>query len=98
MIYDILRQHVSPEASYDANIVNKPECRPNTRIKILKELADWVDDPNPNTNYLALWAGKLAITQLTIQRVERVSSFRVVLLTEAMLIFRTNLHRNGGVG
>jgi len=57
---------------HDANSVNKPECIPDTRLRKLKELEDWMDDPDPE--YKIIWlhgyegAGKSAIAQTTMQR------------------------------
>lgn len=70
-----MRQHVSLDASHDANRVNKPECSPETRTRILKELSDWLDDPNPRHKIVWLHgpagAGKSAIAQTTMKRARR---------------------------
>lgn len=44
---NILGQHICPDASYDANRVNEPAFSPEIRIRVLKELTDWMDDPYP---------------------------------------------------
>lgn len=74
---ETLRQHISQDASYDSNIPNRPKCSHNTRTRILKEIADWTDDPNPK--YRMIWifgpagAGKSAIAQSAMQQAEKKS-------------------------
>lgn len=75
MLEQFRRNHVASDASFDANKVNKPGCSPQTRVRILRELADWMDDPNPASKIIWLYgpagAGKSAIAQSTMQRAAR---------------------------
>lgn len=63
------------DASHDANRDNKAECSPETRTRILKELDDWVDDPNPEYKIIWLYgpagAGKSAIAQSVMKRAHK---------------------------
>lgn len=72
---EILRQHISVQASHDANTIAKAECSPETRTRILNELEDWMDDPDPEIKLVWLYgpagAGKSAIAQTTMQRAEK---------------------------
>lgn len=67
-----MHKSISLDASHDANIKNKPECSPNTRIKILNRISDWMNDTN--SKYKILWlhgpagAGKSAIAQTAMKR------------------------------
>ncbi|KAF8702654.1 hypothetical protein AX14_014361 [Amanita brunnescens Koide BX004] len=71
--FDRLQKSISEHAFYDSKARSPPpRCYPETRVEVLKKIADWIDDPDPHERIFWLngpvGAGKSAITQTIAER------------------------------
>jgi hypothetical protein len=73
--FDELQKFISEDASYDSRArFPPPRCHPGTRVRVLKTITDWINDPDPPQRIFWLsgpaGAGKSAIAQTIAEHCE----------------------------
>ena len=91
---ELLHQHIAPGAFHNSDErYDPPKCHPHTRRAVLKEIMDWVKDPNKVALFLWLYgpagSGKSAIAQTIAELLERLG-----LLAAAFFFSRNAAGRN----
>jgi len=75
IVMELIHQHIAPGAFHNSDErYDPPKCHPHTRKAVLKEIMDWVKDPNKVALFLWLYgpagAGKSAIVQTIAELLE----------------------------
>ena len=91
---ELLQQHIAPGAFHNSDErYDPPKCHPHTRRAVLKNIMDWVKDPNKVTLILWLYGpagtGKSAIAQTIAELLEEAG-----LLAAAFFFSRNASGRN----
>ena len=91
---ELLQPHIAPGAFHNSEErYEPPKCRPRTRRAVLKNIMDWVKDPNKVALILWLYgpagAGKSAIAQTIAELLEQAE-----LLAAAFFFSRNSAGRN----
>ena len=91
---ELLQQHIAPGAFHNSDeCYDPPKCHPHTRRAVLKNIMDWVKDPNKVALILWLYgpagAGKSAIAQTIAELLEEAG-----LLAAAFFFSRNAPGRN----
>jgi hypothetical protein len=94
IVMELLHQHIAPGAFHNSDErYDPPKCHPHTRRAVLKEIMDWVKDPNKVALFLWLYgpagAGKSAIAQTIAELLEELG-----LLAAAFFFSRNAAGRN----